>query len=53
MLNPGIGSAAMVPAPVPSDTVARFGLLNVTVKFSLLSDTASCSIGTRMVCVVP
>ena len=52
MRNSGIGSASIVTAPVPSDTVARLGLLNSTVKLSLGSAVESLNIGTRMVSVL-
>ena len=52
MLSPGIGSAAIVPLPLASSSVARDGFRSSTSKFSLGSDIESTSTGTWMVFVV-
>ena len=52
IFNMGRGSASILPAPTASVTLAPFGLLNSTVKFSLGSAVESLRIGTRTVWVV-
>ena len=52
MVNPGIGSAAIVPTPHASSSVALDGFRSSTSKVSLGSDIESVSTGTWMVFVV-